>query len=406
MTEAAKPGCVYCGAAPAPHAVLLIDTTITIFFGRMLRILAFPILVLLTPLVVRLTNVLTHAVLGIFSAFGAVEFGTTYEPDHLDRKAVIFAEAKKRGIHMETIRVLKKNMAQTRAMLPLSKGATSYRWWYFEHIPIPPWLEPSAAREIDNKEEFKKIFRKDGLRVPYGKPVLTFWGAKQVLKKVGGPVIVKPLEGSRARHTTVGVTTEAELKEAVRIARMICPMLMIEECVEGVVHRATCIGGTLEGVIKFVRPSMMADGVRTAKELREAWNTSLSYADVEPVASNAVFLTTLAHQGYTPESIPPKGSLLTLAEFSERANGGYNEDLTDQIPTATRDYIEKAARAVQVSVVGFDLISRDLTNSAEPITFLEANTAPFIEIHHAPSKGTPRDVAAKVLDLWFTRETI
>jgi D-alanine-D-alanine ligase-like ATP-grasp enzyme len=43
----------------------------------------------------------------------------------------------------------------------------------------------------------------------------------------------------------------------------------------------------------------------------------------------------------------------------------------------------------------------DITKSwkTQRCGFLEANTVPFINLHHHPHKWTPRNVAAKVWDL-------
>lgn len=398
-----KPGCVDCGAAPVPHWLLFVDTVMNIYFGRALRILARPVLILFTPLVIRLTNISTHYLFALFAHFGWITFHTSYTSDHLDRLGIMYETAKVREIRMEFIRFLGRHKGQARAWLPRSKDGSSHGWWYFEHLPIPPWLEPSAARDIDNKEEFKKIFRKAGLRVPEGKPVVTASAARAVLRSIkSGRVIVKPLDGSRSRHTRVNLQDEESVARAVRSARVICPMAMVEEFIPGTIYRATAVDGKVQGVMELVRPVIIADGVHTADELRKMQNKRQEEIQgVAPIADDYLFALTLEHQDLTSSSIPPLGTKVLLAEFSERTNGGYFTDLTDEVPKENIAYLERGAKASGLPLVGFDVISRDIRDAHEPITFLEANTAPFIEIHHIPYEGTPRDVAGALWDLWF-----
>jgi D-alanine-D-alanine ligase-like ATP-grasp enzyme len=398
--RAVKPACEHCGAAPTSHPILWIDTAISIFFDASLRTAFKPFIPLLTPFVRSLTNTGIHSFFLITRLMGYATFSDAYPTKECNRKKVIFDEAKTRGIRMQIINFRGKEISYARALLPARKGSARTSWHYFEYIPIPPWKDSPLTQNLDNKSELKRLCEKHNLRVPRGGPALFRHTALGYFKKYA-PVIVKPLEGSRARHTRVRVEDEQDFLEAYKRAKEICPVAMVEEFIDGDVHRATCVDGKLVAVMRFVRPSIVSDGHVTAEELRKQYNATLALPDVTPVADNALFAVTLRHQGYTALSTVPAGAVLRLADFSERTNGGYNEDVTDKIPESTRTYLERAASVSKLPVVGFDIITKDIANADELPAFLEANTAPFIEIHHVPTKGTPRNVAGPVWDLWF-----
>lgn len=62
---------------------------------------------------------------------------------------------------------------------------------------------------------------------------------------------------------------------------------------------------------------------------------------------------------------------------------------------------EKAAKVFDDTIIGFDFMIPDISKSwkEQRCGFLEANSVPFINLHHHPLKGKPRNIAAKVWDL-------
>jgi cyanophycin synthetase len=67
-----------------------------------------------------------------------------------------------------------------------------------------------------------------------------------------------------------------------------------------------------------------------------------------------------------------------------------------------REYLERAAAALGVPIVGFDLIIKDPEGDPEIQEWgiIEANSLPFIDLHYLPLHGEPSNVAAHVWDLW------
>ena len=393
-------GCVYCGAVPASHMFLYVDTILSlisdvfesIFYGSRSNIFS--------PYISRIENVSMHLMALLIISLGLGKFVRQHETDHLDRTQVMMDEARARGIRMEILQVFGRNTSQARAWLPHKSGGRE-GWFYFDFFPIPFRKKSMCGVNIDNKKHFKTLLRTKGVRVPQGRSVFSLREAIRVMKEIGKPVIVKPMIGSRSRHTRINIRDANELADAFAKAKQLCPFVMVEEYIEGNIYRVTCVGGVVEGVLELVRPTIVADGVSTVKELLNRTNANPDFDSLTPIKDDTLLDLSLIHQGLTRESVPEKGKKILLTEFSERVNGGYFVDR--EIPDSVRRYLERGARAVCIPLVGFDVISKNIQNEDEPITFLEGNTAPFIEVHHIPYAGVARNIAEKVWDLWLQK---
>ncbi len=64
--------------------------------------------------------------------------------------------------------------------------------------------------------------------------------------------------------------------------------------------------------------------------------------------------------------------------------------------------LERAAKIVNDPVIGFDVISTDVTADPDNTRWgiIEANSLPFINLHYEPLEGPSIDIAPYVWDLW------
>jgi cyanophycin synthetase len=77
--------------------------------------------------------------------------------------------------------------------------------------------------------------------------------------------------------------------------------------------------------------------------------------------------------------------------------------VTDLLPEETRDICIRAARTIGLDVAGIDIVCQDI---AQPLReqhggIIEVNAAPGIRMHQYPSRGTPRDAGAAIVDALF-----
>jgi D-alanine-D-alanine ligase-like ATP-grasp enzyme len=393
--------CVFCGDAPVPHRLHFLTSGTDIVLGYIFRPSTKKRPRFLQVTRSEIARLISRALLTLSELLGIVRYSSDPSRARSARTKSVWAEAERRGIQMQQLVIGGAYREEMRALLPRRKGSTRRSWHYFESIPIPPWLETETGGWIDDKDLFKKVFQEHRLSVARGFFTTTEQQALRAFRELGAPVITKPRSGSRARHTTVAIQTEGQLIEGFRRAKELCPFVMVEEFITGNLYRATCVNRKLVGVVKFVKPEVVADGTKTIDELLVYHNAHKKFSNLTDVKRDPWFFDAIAHQGYTPESVPAAGTHVLLSEHSERPNGGYFIDVTDGVSAKTVANIERAAEVCDVEIIGFDIISKDLTNPVERFVFIEGNTLPYIEIHAIPYEGKPRNVAAAVWDMWL-----
>jgi D-alanine-D-alanine ligase-like ATP-grasp enzyme len=212
--------------------------------------------------------------------------------------------------------------------------------------------------------------------------------------------------GSRSRHTTTHIQTAEELISAFQRAKVLCPWVIVEEEEVGFVYRGTVIGGQLVAVLRREPPMVVGDGTHTIAEL-------VAIENKNPLRDGKVFhkitigeeaRAELARQNLTLASVVRKGHIVTFSQKASRGIGGGTTDVTDFIHSDNRAMLEDAAQVVGDPLMGIDFILPDITKSwktQERCGIIESNSMPFIDLHHYPLVGTPRNVAGALWDLVY-----
>lgn len=104
--------------------------------------------------------------------------------------------------------------------------------------------------------------------------------------------------------------------------------------------------------------------------------------------------------------IPQKDEIIYLSEKIGLSYGGDAKEEYDLCHADNRALFERAAHVFDDPILGFDFMIPDITRSwkDQRCGFLEANTVPFINLHHEPRLGTPRNIAAHVWDLYYRQQ--
>ena len=310
------------------------------------------------------------------------------------RSQVIWEEANRRGILMEQMVILGMHSEIYRARI-------RDRWFYFQSLPVPPALNGERYPYADDKYLLKEILGAEGIPVPHIVSATNVAEAKRKFAEFEGAVVVKPRSGSRARHTTVNVSSEGELKEAFRSAQRLCRYVALESYIRGGVCRGTVVNGRLVGFFQAYPPEITGDGMSTIEQLIQKKNNS------KPERVQNVVLTDeheqfLKRLGYSQQSVIPKDKIVALTHRTGRLFGGRTRELLGSEHPVLRQYLEHAAVILKTPVIGFDLIIENPESNpdAQRWGIIEANTLPFIDLHYLPLEGTPSNVAAHVWDLW------
>ena len=82
--------------------------------------------------------------------------------------------------------------------------------------------------------------------------------------------------------------------------------------------------------------------------------------------------------------------------------GGYTREFIEGLHPSFVPVLEKAAKVVGLSVMGFDCIIPDPEKDAnsQKWGFIECNSLPFIDLHYYALEGKSQNIAGLIWDKW------
>ncbi len=384
--------CPHCGNNPVNHPITHFMQTFSVSITPLIKVIS----VIENQYTFALVKILFTPYFYFFRGIGMLRFSNDSNKAVTERSEVIWEEAKKRDIEMEQFIIFGKPVEHYRAKINGS-------WQYFYSLPIPPHLHSRSYSWMDDKKLLKKKFLESNIKTPKGGSATTWKKALEIFEKIQKPVIVKPQVGSRGRHTTTNINTVEELRRAYNIAKKLCHFVVIEEHLTGSVYRGTYVGNKVVGILQGDPPRITGNGEKSIRELIREKNKTKD-SRVQDVTIDQKLEYFLERQAYTLESILPKGKTIDLSEKIGISYGGFAEEITEKTHPKIIEELKKAGDLLKAPVVGFDFIIEDPTldpgSSNSNWGIIEANSLPFINLHHFPLEGTPVNVAAKIWDLW------
>ena len=265
-----------------------------------------------------------------------------------------------------------------------------------------------AVELAGDKEETNGILRDLGLPVPEQRIVRHASDAVRAAKRIGFPVVLKPLAGNHGRGVSINLKTAEEIEVAFKKARDHGRTIIVESHIEGYDHRLLVVNGELVAAAKREPGHVVGDGKHTIAELVDIVNE-----DPRRGVGHEKVLTRLEfdHQaerllkksGYDHSAVPKKDEIVYLRSTANLSTGGTAIDVTDVIHPDNREMAIRAIRAIGLDIGGVDFLTSDITLSYREAggAICEVNAGPGFRMHVAPSEGTPRDVAGPVIDMLF-----
>ncbi|MEO0345766.1 MAG: cyanophycin synthetase [Pseudomonadota bacterium] len=263
-----------------------------------------------------------------------------------------------------------------------------------------------------DKEETNAILRDLGLPVPQQFAVRSQALAVRAAKRIGFPVVVKPLDANHGRGVSIGLTSLEQVEVAFDKAREHARTVLVESYIQGLDHRMLVVDGKLIAAAKRMPGHVVGDGKSTIAELVDVVN-----ADPRRGVGHEKVLTRLEfdHQaerlmtqaGYDRDSVPPADEIVFLRSTGNLSTGGTAIDVTDIVHPDNREMAERTVKAIGLDVGGVDFLTTDISLSYRETggAICEVNAGPGFRMHVAPSEGTPRDVAGPVIDMLFPSGT-
>ena len=208
-------------------------------------------------------------------------------------------------------------------------------------------------------------------------------------------VVVKPLDGEQGQGVAVDLQSIEEVQQAIESARQFDNRVLLESFHEGLDLRILVIG--FEVVAAAIRrpAEVVGDGQHSVGALIEAQSRRRQAAtDGESkIPLDHETQRTLLAAGYDYNSILPAGEHLFVRRTANLHTGGVLEDVTAILHPTLVDAAVRAARALDIPMVGLDLM---VTAADQPeYVFIEANERAGLANHE------PQPTAERFVDLLF-----
>ncbi len=267
-----------------------------------------------------------------------------------------------------------------------------------------------AVDVASDKDLTTRLLGAAGLPVPKQESVRTVDQAVSAARRIGFPVVVKPLDGNHGRGVCLDLRDDEAVREAFSIAedQSRRGTVIVESFVTGKDYRCLIIDGRLAAVAERVPAHVVGDGTSTVQQLVDLTNADprrgvghekvLTRIKVDKAADEL-----LASQGHSLDSVPDTGEMVRLTLTGNMSTGGISIDRTFEAHPENVEIAEEAARMVGLDIAGIDFICPDIT---EPVretggAICEVNAAPGFRMHTHPTIGDPQFIAKPVVDMLF-----
>src|ERR1044072_9075222 len=267
-----------------------------------------------------------------------------------------------------------------------------------------------AVDVASDKDLTTKLLGAAGIPVPKQESRRTVAEAAAAARRLGFPVVVKPLDGNHGRGVCLDLQSEDDVREAYPIAQAQSRRgnVIVESSVTHKDYRCQIIDGRMVAIAERVPAHVVGDGHSSVEQLVELTN-----ADPRRGVGHEKVLTrikidagakeVLTGQGHTLESVPENGEMVKLALTGNMSTGRISLDRTFEAHPENVEIAEEAARIIGLDIAGIDFICPDIT---EPVretggAICEVNAAPGFRMHPPPTIGEPQFIAKPVVDMLF-----
>ena len=259
-------------------------------------------------------------------------------------------------------------------------------------------LTSAVAMSIcDDKAVTRRVVERAGLVVPEQMEALDDADAIGRFLEKHGSVVVKPARGEQGRGVAVGLTRPEEVERAVAAAREVCDRVLLEGCFEGEDLRLVLIDYRVVACAIRRPPCVIGDGRSDVAALiaKQSRRRSAATGGESSIPVDAETERCLEGQGLTLKSVPEAGKEIVVRKTANLHTGGSIHDVTAMVHPTLIDAACRAARAIDIPVVGIDFMVR---SPSEPeYVFIEANERPGLANHE------PQPTAERFIDLLFPR---
>ncbi|MDQ2653376.1 MAG: cyanophycin synthetase [Chloroflexota bacterium] len=293
-----------------------------------------------------------------------------------------------------------------RSLVQLGHGCYQQRIW----ATVTSKTSDIGDAIAGDKAVTNGLLQDAGLPSPRGELVRDADDAVAAARRMGFPVVLKPLDGNHGRGVCIGITTEEEVRACFTTASEASRegTVLVEQYVTGKDYRLLVIANRVVAVAERVPAHVIGDGEHTVREL-----VAITNADPRRGIGHEKTLTriplnrqtdeTLSRQSLTLDDIPAAGQHVHLQQTGNMSTGGTSIDRTDEVHPDNVEIARQAAMVVGLDVAGIDFIMPDITRSVRETggAIVEVNAGPGFRMHTHPTEGYPRHAGRAVIDMLF-----
>jgi len=296
---------------------------------------------------------------------------------------IIVNEARRRGIHVDVIDA-------EGGLFRLTHGGRTIRC----RESLSELTSAVALSVCDDKAVTRRILEHAGIRVPEQIEAGDAAAEADFLETYGD-VVVKPARGEQGRGVATGLSDIDSMRSAIEAARKISDRVLIEEYVSGEDLRLIVIDFRLVAAAIRRPPRVVGDGRSDIASLiaHQSRRRAAATGGESTIPVDAETERCLGEAGLTLQSVPEEGRTINVRRTANLHTGGTIHDVTGEIHPRLSEAAVKAARTIDIPVVGIDFIVR--SPRAPDYAFIEANERPGLANHE------PQPTAERFVDLLF-----
>lgn len=251
-----------------------------------------------------------------------------------------------------------------------------------------------AMSRCDDKAVTRRVLLRAGLSVP-DQCVVTGRDEADAFLARHGQVVVKPARGEQGAGISVDIRSSDDLAAAIGRAQEVCDRVLLEQYVSGQDLRIVVIGFRVVAAAIRRPARIVGDGLRTVAELidRQSRRRMAATGGESSIPVDAETHRCLQAAGWTTEDVLPVGQALEVRKTANLHTGGTIHDVTADLHPDLAEAAVRAARALDIPVVGLDFLV-PLVSGPE-YAIIEANERPGLANHE------PQPTAERFVDLLF-----
>ena len=250
-----------------------------------------------------------------------------------------------------------------------------------------------------------------GFPTPAGNNCLTQEDAITEARKLGFPLVVKPVAGHKGQGVITGIQTESELKvayqsifEMAEKEGLFFDGAIVQQQINGHDHRLLTIDGKFVAALKREPGFVTGNGLNTIEELIVEENKKEIRKDnarspLTKIVPDADMIQFLQLQNLNTGSVPEDGKKIYLRRIANISAGGVSINVTDNIHQKNIELAESIAGFFNVKCLGIDILADDISIPWTDGDFgiIEINAGPGVFMHLAPAYGPGIKVPEMIL---------